>query len=131
MRRHALRGIHRRWHPLMRRDVRGGIWLRAVVVIGDDVDAATPLIGIDPRLGDGAAMQRSACTRMIERASPTSVTVGSARGPPRVPHPVTVRPRAGAAPGWAWSRRAGRCGAWNRRSCRQGIDGAWVKHPRR
>jgi hypothetical protein len=29
-----------------------------LVVIGDDVSADTPLMGIDPRLGDGAAVQR-------------------------------------------------------------------------
>jgi hypothetical protein len=58
MRRHALRGIHRRWNPVMRRDVRGAIWLRALVVIGADVGADTPLMGIDSRLGDGAAVQR-------------------------------------------------------------------------
>ena len=56
MRRHALCGIHLRWHPLLRRSVRGGLWLRAVVVIGDDVDADTPLMGIDQRLGAGAAV---------------------------------------------------------------------------
>jgi hypothetical protein len=47
MRRYALRGIHRRWHPVMRWDVRGGLWLCAVVVIAEVVDAAdTTLMGI-------------------------------------------------------------------------------------
>jgi hypothetical protein len=66
LRRHVLLGIHRRWHPVMRQDVRGGLWLRAVVVIAEDVDATTPLMGIDPHLGDGAAVTRSARPRRRE-----------------------------------------------------------------
>jgi hypothetical protein len=87
----------------MRWDVRGGLWLRAVVVIEDDVDADTPLIGIDPRLGDGTAVPRSARTRLLQGASPRGVTRGSAHGPLRVEPTVTLGPRAGAPPGWAWS----------------------------
>jgi hypothetical protein len=83
----------------MRRDVRGGLWLRAVVFIEDDVDADTPLMGIDPHLGDGAAGQRSARTRLLQGASPRGVT----RGRPLVLYgwepTVTLGPRSGAPPG--------------------------------
>ena len=102
MRRHTSHGIHRRWRPLIRRDVRAGLWLHAVVAIEADVDADTPLMGIDQRLGDGAAVKRSVRTRMLEVACSTSVTRGSAHGPPRVTHPVTAGPHSGAPPGWAW-----------------------------
>jgi hypothetical protein len=36
-----MRGIHRRWHPLIRLGVRGGLWLRAVVAI-ETTSAQTP-----------------------------------------------------------------------------------------
>jgi hypothetical protein len=81
-------GINLRGYALVGQEIGRGVFFGALALIEDDLYPDTPSVGLSSALAIGAEVKLYACTRMLDFASLSALTIRSVQFPPGVKQTV-------------------------------------------